>query len=928
MQTKNNQRVLALSALSAALLLGAGATLSGCGGKTETSASLIAEAKVFQQKGDNKAALIQLKNAVAKSPEDAEARLLLAAQYNDNGDAVSAEKELRKALSLGANADTTRAALVKALLGQGQFQKALDETAGDKTLQSPDLLVLRGDAFHGLNKPDEAKDAFDKALALKPGLVPALLGLGRNALMRRQPEQALGFIEQAIKGDPQSAEAWMFKGDFLRATGKPDEALAAYAEVVKIKPDHRTAYIETAYVLTAGGKYDQAKEALDKARKNAPQSLMLLYTQAVLDYAQNKHQAAKDSLQKILKVAPEHMPSLLLSGAVDFALGSLPQAEQHLRKYVAANPRNLHARKLLATTYLKLGQTGDAMGTLSPMLDSAGEDAQFMALVGETHMQARQFDKASEYFEKAAKLAPKAAVLRTSLAMSRLAQGDDARAVTELELSTQLDNKSSKATTMLVLTELRRKNYDKALAAVKALEEGTPNDPMVHNLKGGVYLGKGDKAAARAAFEKALVLQPTFFPAAGNLVQMAMADKNPDEARKILAAFLEKDKKNVEAMNAMAGLAMAQQKREEATTWLEKSVAENPDAANPAIILGNHYLRSGQKEKAMTLVRKATVAHPKDPQLLDLMGQVQLDSGDAQGALESFSKVAGMIPAAPQPHLRLAKVHMVLKNEGAVAEDLKKALALKPDYLEAQVAQVELLVRKGQHAQALAIAQQVQKQRPTDPAGFALEGNILRAQGKGALAVKPFEQALALRKTTPNMILLHNAMLAAGKGKEAEARLAQWHKDNSGDLALTTYVAETMLSAKQYKAAIEKLESVEKRAPGNAGVLNNLAWAYQQEKDPRALKTAEAAFKLAGSSPAVMDTYGWILVQTGDVKQGLGVLQKAVSQAPDSPEMRFHLAAALARAGDKAGARRELAQVQANKRFVETDETRALAKEL
>ena len=42
--------------------------------------------------------------------------------------------------------------------------------------------------------------------------------------------------------------------------------------------------------------------------------------------------------------------------------------------------------------------------------------------------------------------------------------------------------------------------------------------------------------------------------------------------------------------------------------------------------------------------------------------------------------------------------------------------------------------------------------------------------------------------------------------------------------------------------------------------LNNLATAYQQEKNPLALEYAEKAYKLAPDSPAVLDTLGWILV--------------------------------------------------------------------
>jgi Tfp pilus assembly protein PilF len=57
---------------------------------------------------------------------------------------------------------------------------------------------------------------------------------------------------------------------------------------------------------------------------------------------------------------------------------------------------------------------------------------------------------------------------------------------------------------------------------------------------------------------------------------------------------------------------------------------------------------------------------------------------------------------------------------------------------------------------------------------------------------------------------------------------------------------------------------VVKRNPNNPAALNNLAWAYQQEKDPRALGTAEQAFKLAGDNPGVLDTLGWMLVEQGN----------------------------------------------------------------
>ena len=88
--------------LTAALLTGALLTvgLAGCN-RTQSTETLLAEASEYQQKGDIKAALIQLKNAVANSPEDGEARLALGSLQLSTGDNVSAEKELGRARALG-----------------------------------------------------------------------------------------------------------------------------------------------------------------------------------------------------------------------------------------------------------------------------------------------------------------------------------------------------------------------------------------------------------------------------------------------------------------------------------------------------------------------------------------------------------------------------------------------------------------------------------------------------------------------------------------------------------------------------------------------------------------------------------------------------------------------------------------------------------
>jgi len=203
------------------------------------------------------------------------------------------------------------------------------------------------------------------------------------------------------------------------------------------------------------------------------------------------------------------------------------------------------------------------------------------------------------------------------------------------------------------------------------------------------------------------------------------------------------------------------------------------------------------------------------------------------------------------------------------------------------------------------------------------------AQKKPAQALPAYDKALALVKAPEIFVKSLQAMTQTGKGKEAQARAAQWLKDHPDDVLVGMYVAENELAAKDYKGAIPRLEAIVKRTPNNAAALNNLAYAYQQVKDPRALATAEQAYKLAANSPGVMDTLGWLLVEQGDTNRGLPLLQKASSLAPKSSEVRYHLAVGLSKSGDKAGARKELDKLLSeDKTFAQADEARALLKAL
>jgi predicted Zn-dependent protease len=124
-------------------------------------------------------------------------------------------------------------------------------------------------------------------------------------------------------------------------------------------------------------------------------------------------------------------------------------------------------------------------------------------------------------------------------------------------------------------------------------------------------------------------------------------------------------------------------------------------------------------------------------------------------------------------------------------------------------------------------------------------------------------------------------------------------------------------------------ETLIKQNPTDLVALNNLAWVYQRLKSPKALGVAEKAYKLRPDSPAVVDTYAWILVEKGDAKKGIELLRQALSKVPDAAEIQWHLAYALHKSGDNQRARQELERLlSSGLSFSAESEARALLQQL
>ena len=884
--------------------------ISACG--VQKPESLIKSAKEYIAKKDYAAATIQLKNVIQQQ-ESGEARYLLAVSLIELGDYSAAEIQLRQALVAKFSADAIYPELAKVMLGLGDFKKLTSEL-GNVTVSDPSaqasIKTALGNAYLALGQLKAAREAFQTAMLSVPGDLRARIGEVRIIAAEGDTPGASKLIDELLAKSPDFPQALSLKADLLTAQAKPEEAIKVLTSLVNIAPYNGQARFALVMLLIAGDKFDQAAAGINAMKKALPRDIRGKYLEALLAFRQNKPAAARDAVIQVLNAIPDHGPSLLLAGASEYQLGSLSTASDYLRKVLAKSPGNLYARNLLVTTYLRQGQPGKAEEALSPALIAAPKDPTVLRTAGEVAFANNKLGDAALYYEQALALEKDNAQLRTRLAQIKLAKGDTDRALDDLETASSLDSSQYQADLSLVATFLRRKEYDKALAAAIALEKKQPDNPLTYNVKGTVYIARQDVKNARLNLERALTMQPNYLPAARALAGLDLAEKNQTAAKKRFETILAKEPTNEGALLSLAQVQISTKApAKEITETLERAIKSNPTSVPARIDLVKYLTENRNPSGALAAAQAANTAIPNEPRILDALGLTQMANGETSQAIETFNKLASVLPDTPLPQMRLASAGYAAKQIDAPIQALRKALAMKPDLMEAQRGIIAMQIAAGRTEEALKETKSIQKARPKEAIGFAMEGDVLASQKKLTEAASAYAEGIK-RQPVPELVIRQLQLLqGAGKFAEADAVTAKWLRENPKDPVVPFHLANAAMQSKDYKMAAQRYKEILKLLPDNAPVLNNLALMLYELNDPAALGYAEKAYTKAANDPAVQDTYGWILFNNGNTKRAVELLAQAAQREPKSVEVRMHLAKALLKSGDQAGAKKELETV-------------------
>jgi len=869
------------------------------------------------EKNDVKGAIVQLKNALQQDPKLLSAYVLLGKAQLAQGDAASAEEAFSRALRLGVDRSEIAVPMAQALLSQGKHQALLERLPAEAApvAQRPALLALRGSAFKATGDIAAARRAYEDARALDGTFVPAILALADLAAQQGERSEVERLVKEAMVLAPQNAGVWQFKGRLALGAGDVQSALTAFDKSLSLDPGYVDARIARAAMLIDLNRLEDAEQDVKYLAEHSAREPRAIYLRALLHARRGESRGARDAMEALtrmidsapVEVLQKQAPELLVLGALGhYGLGQLEKARRYLEQYVAVQPRDVGARRLLASVLIELRDERAAIANLEAAKRLAPGDAQVLALLGAAHMARGQFTIASRYLEEALAASDGAPAVEASLGFNLIGQGRGDLAVQHLREAFRKDPGQGRIGVALAALLVRRGQMQEAVNVAKAVVKRDPENPQALNLLGVVSVAAGDTKSARAAYAKAVTLNAEFAPARLNLAKLDVAEGNYASARTGLEALLKIDSKNTAAMYELALAEQAAGRTAEAIRWLEKARAIDRRNVAAASRLVDLYAATKAPDKALDVAKDITSVQPESATALGALGRAYLAVGNDKEAQNVFARMARLAAFDPALQTQIARYQLAANNPTGAAFSAEKALSGQPHYLPAEIVLAEIALQRGDADGAEKWARAIVKQAPESEAGYRLLGDAAMARKRYPEAIKQYHAALGKEQRSESAMRIFVAHLESGDTAAGIQFLQTWIRDHPGDPVAQRALAEAYLRAGKLAEAGAQYERILKAQGEDAVLLNNLANIYLARDKQKALEYAQRAHALDPNDASVQDTLGWILVEQGDMDRGIRHLRDARLRDPQNPEIRYHLAAALSRAGRTDEARREL----------------------
>ena len=899
----------------------------------KTALQHLESAKNYLDQGNSTSAIIELKGAIQANPKNNEARYLLAKSYLSIQRGAYAEKELNKAIENGMKKSSLLKELLLAYFYQNKYQDLLSSIQNTESVNSyekPMLFFYRGLVYYELNQYSHASSEFSRASNEHDTSPFSRLADAYLKLMTQKVDQSLSIATQIIETHKNVAEAYILAANLSFKTGNFENAIQYYSSATKIEPNRLSLYLDLSKSYFLSGDYKNSEKNIDFVLTVAPEHASSHLMKSLLQLKKKAWNETLVHTQKVLaannSTRNAKIQAKLLSGIANFHLGRWETTRAHLLSIEGFLPDNDNAHRMLAYAEFELGETAIATDRLVSLELSSEKDSQLLTLLGSELARSGDITKATELFEKISEFDPDNTTALTNLGILQLRQDNPFGAAT---LEKSFNKTPDSLTTRYALAQhhITRGEFDEAIALANSLIEKAPLSVDGFLLASHVYTAQNAYAQAEKRLLEALEIDKEDTKLLLAASTLAQATKDFDKANNYLLNALAIEPYNNRALLNLYRLGKTQNDISQFTKKIKLALNNFPDNNEIRLV---YALTLGDRKKFNEAVMLLQPIGPDSENYIGaqlMLGVLESRQNNLTTALIHYKNIVAYDPKHRKGQQALIGTYIALKQTGNALNALEDALSLFPNNMLFRLSEIELLFQTGQPQFADKKINYYKNKYGESAALELIQGRYLVEKGDYNSALPHLKLAQKLSPTSATAIKIAELLSKTGKMFEAKELLLAWLEFHPDDNQVTNYL-QSQKSLTDTRADVLKLRKIIEHNPKNYSALNNLAWALGANGElASALKYAERAYKLAPELAPVLDTYGYLLLLSGDEEQALTKLADAYNISAESPAIAYHYALALKGNNQTADAKQILRKIL-NADFAEKEQAAALMKSL
>lgn len=402
----------------------------------------VSRARIYQQEGNDEAALRDFEAATRKDPQSELAWLALGCFYMAQPDYSRALQSFDRAVTFGSRDAVAYNDRGAALTGLKRYDAALPDFARAIALDPSRSMALsnRATLYLASNRPDLAIADLSTVIRKDPFNAKALYNRGLAYERIRALDKAVEDLRSAVRIEP-SAQAYEALGRVL-ARQDPQAALSELSEAIRLDP-HSPAYRSRAIVYLSLGRFEPALRDLDQAVANDGSDEIAYIDRGVAEEEMGKLPLALADFSRSIRMETT-TAALVDRGVLYLHLGQPQKARADFDAALVIDPDDVAALIGRANANYSPDERdpqrlAGSLSDFSRVIAASSNNAGAYYMRGDIHFDLKQYAAAYDDFSKSLELNPEQPSVLFNRALAAEQLGRSAEAARDRRAARALD---------------------------------------------------------------------------------------------------------------------------------------------------------------------------------------------------------------------------------------------------------------------------------------------------------------------------------------------------------------------------------------------------------------------------------------------------------------------------------------------------------